>query len=338
MYSIFSEPQLTDISKKRILLDTNVWRYAVDEKLSGRLVTIARRGNVQIQIAPAVIYETLRLKDNDKRDEIVSVMTNRSFVRLMPEAYSESIEILREIAKVCPGVFRKAPHFAKFERQKNDWTRKLSGFWARCRSNPSSEAHFVVSLHENLFDAARAQAQLARKEMSETGMKVRPSLGGMTALLQQETVGWNGEAVEAWRLESLNSINYHLGLGQGAYYDWLSPFIAIDQRFLRSREWVSFWLHGAKKENLPRQWLRWAHSWSQHFLKVTSGTPGDNQIFANFLDTDMIVSADKALIGILDTCRNDAPCVLPVGKKIAAGRDGVEDLIAYLYSKEGNFG
>lgn len=335
MYPNFSEPGVKKDSPKRILLDTNVWRYAVDEKLAGRLVAFARRGKIHIQIAPAVIYETLRQKkDVNKRDEIIAVMTNRNFVRLMTEAYSESVEILREIAKVCPEVFRKEPHFAKFERQRNDWTHKLNGFWSRCKSDVPSEAHFVSTLHDDFFKKAHEQTLFVRHEMNAQGIKEMPPLGGIMASLQQGTVGWNGKKVEAWRFESLNSINYHLAQGEGAYYDWLSPFIQIDHRFLRGREWISFWLHGAKKENLPRQWLRWAHSFSQRFRKVTSGSPGDNQLFAYLLETDVVITADKVFLDILEACRGDSPCTLPEGKRISANRQGVVALIEYLATEE----
>jgi hypothetical protein len=335
MYPNFSELGVKKDSPKRILLDTNVWRYAVDEKLAGRLVAFARRRKVHIQIAPAVIYETLRQKkDVNKRDQIVSIMTNTHFTRLMPEVYSESMEILSEIRRVSPEFLRKNPDLNKFERLKNDWTHKVSGFWSRCKSDVPSEAHFVSALHDDLFEEAREQTSLARHEMNAYGIKERPPLRGLMAQPKQRIEGWNGNPVEVWRLESLKSVTYHLGLGEGAYHDWLSPFIIIDREILSSRKWGAFWLHISDRKKLPRQWLRWAHSFSQRFRKVTSGSPGDNQLFTYLLETDVVITGDKAFLDILEACRSDSPCALPEGKRISANREGTLALIEYLTAEE----
>ena len=39
------------------------------------------------------------------------------------------------------------------------------------------------------------------------------------------------------------------------------------------------------------------------FRKVTPGSAGDTQLFSYFVDTDLVITADKALLEILDECR-----------------------------------
>jgi predicted nucleic acid-binding protein len=85
-----------------VLLDTNIWRYVVNIGSQGALLRIARDGLYDVQIAPAVLHETLRLKNASLRATLVRLMTNSRFHRLMPEAYSESMEILREIERIRP--------------------------------------------------------------------------------------------------------------------------------------------------------------------------------------------------------------------------------------------
>ncbi|MGZ5880341.1 MAG: hypothetical protein ACXWJO_01180 [Xanthobacteraceae bacterium] len=53
----------TRSGKKRALLDTNIWRYVVDHGAQGGLLRVACVGSHMVQIAPGVLYETLRLKD-----------------------------------------------------------------------------------------------------------------------------------------------------------------------------------------------------------------------------------------------------------------------------------
>jgi hypothetical protein len=95
--------------------------------------------------------------------------------------------------------------------------------------------------------------------------------------------------------------------------------------------WVEFWLHLADKSALPRQWLRWAFNFAQRFRRVTPGTPCDTQLSTYFLETDVVVTADRAVVDILEECRPYAPCQLPAGKLISAGARGVEDLLGVLH-------
>jgi hypothetical protein len=49
------------------------------------------------------------------------------------------------------------------------------------------------------------------------------------------------------------------------------------------------------------------------------GLAGDTQLSTYFLETDILVTADKALIDILEECRPYAPCQLPEGKLVSGG-------------------
>jgi hypothetical protein len=115
-----------------------------------------------------------------------------------------------------------------------------------------------------------------------------------------------------------------------AYRDWNAPFVELDDGLLHSAAWVEFWLHLTDKTAMPRQWMRWAYSFAQRFRKVTPGSPGDTQLSTYFIETDVVVTADKALVDILDECRRYAPRQLPKGKLVSAGARGVEDLLRML--------
>lgn len=76
--------------------------------------------------------------------------------------------------------------------------------------------------------------------------------------------------------------------------------------------------------------MRWAYSFAQRFRKTTPGSPGDTQLSTYFLETDIVITADRALLAILEECRPYAPCELPNGKLVAAGAPGVESLLRIL--------
>ena len=264
--------------RRRALLDTNIWRYVVDDHSQGGLLRLARDGSYNVQIAPAVLYEALRLKDSSLRGALVRLMTNSRFHRLMPEAYSESMEILREIERIRPDWLRDAPDLRFFSRLKKDWTRRTGGFWVRCESSPQSEARYVAALDAGQMEMARADAQIARKEIIDKGWKRNPPMDKTLYGFGFPVPGWRGDMVEAWRIESLGVMTHSLAREDGAYHDWMAPFVELDDFLLHSAAWVEFWLYLTGKSALPRQWMRWAHRFAQRFRKVTPGAPGDAQL------------------------------------------------------------
>jgi hypothetical protein len=316
--------------RRRALLDTNIWRYIVDDGAQGRFLRIGRTASYDVQVAPVVVYETLRLKDVQLRARIVRLMTNTRFGRLMPEAYSESMEILREVERVRPDWLRASPDIRFFDRLKNDWSRKTGGFWVRCAESPATDAGYLGTAEGEMIENARAQARLARDEMRASDWKWNPPMDKTLAGFHRPLPGWNGEMVEAWRCDRLTSLSFALARQGNPYRDWIAPFIELDDGLLGSPDWNEFWLHLADKRTLPRQWMRWGHSFAQRFRKVTPGSPGDTALFTYFLDTDVVVTADRALVDILEECRPYAPCQLPEGKLLAAGASGIAGLFSFL--------
>jgi len=316
--------------RRRALLDTNIWRYVVDNDASGRFLRAVSDSAYIVQIAPSVVYETFRLQDAALRETLVHLMTNHRFQRLMPEAYSESMEILREIERVRPNWLRENPDLHFFNRLKKDWSRKTGGFWVRCVRSLEKEASYIATLEGTVMEATRDQARNARKEMIDIGWKSNPSMDKTLAGFSCPVPGWRGDMVEAWRIDSLAAVTNSLSRQRDAYRDWIAPYVELDYGLLESAEWREFWLYLADKSGLPRQWMRWAHSFAQRFRKVSSGAPGDAQLSTYFTETDLVITADKALIDILEECRPYAPCPLPEGKLVPSGASGVASLLQLL--------
>lgn len=315
---------------KRVLLDTNIWRYVLDNRAQGQLLRLARDSAYHVQIAPGVLYETLRLKNAKLRDSLVRLMTNQRFHRLMPEAYSESMELLHEVERVRPEWLRTSPDVAFFNRLKKDWTRKTGGFWVRCARSPRSEANFLTQVEGRMIEGAKAEVQNARKEMMHLGWKRNPSMNKTLGGFNEPRPGWRGDMVEAWRIDCWFGLSYGLSQRGNAYRDWVAPFVDVDDGLLRSPEWLEFWHYLADKNAMPRHWMRWAHSFAQRFRTVTSGSPGDSQLSTYFIETDIFVTADKTLIDILEECRPFAPQQLPEAMLVPAGPTGVEIILSKM--------
>jgi len=316
--------------KPKILLDSNVWRYVIDNSASGRLLNLTRQNRFELMVAPAVVYEALRLNDEILRSKLIRLMTNRAFSRLMPEAYSEAMELLREIKRLRPQWLRKEPDLSFFFRLEADWRKVSGGFWVRCRRSPEHIANQTNELEAETMFNARKQAENARKEIIEADWKSNPPLDKMSAMFKSPRKGWRGDAFEAWRMDGYAAWTYSLKRKEGAYWDWIEPFIELNYGLLDSPDWLAFWIYDVEESFVPREWLRWAFSFTQRFRKVTPGSPGDSQLSTYFLDSDIVISADRIFIEILDTLRAFAPCDLPKGVLIPGGFNGVQSLFDEL--------
>jgi hypothetical protein len=181
-----------------------------------------------------------------------------------------------------------------------------------------------------MIEGAKAEAQRARKEMIDAGWKRNPPMDKTFMGFNFPVPGWRGDMVEAWRIDSLVSMTYALARRGHAYHDWMTPFVELDDDLLRSADWGEFWLYQTDKSALPRQWMRWAHSFAQRFRKVSPGSPCDTQLSTYFFDTDVVITADKALTEILEECRPFAPCELPGAKLVPGGTAGAASLLRFL--------
>lgn len=320
---------MTDKTPRRAaLLDTNVWRYVIDAGAGGTLLRLARDGPTAVLVAPAVMFEVLRLQDAPLRAKLVRLMTDRRFVRLMPEAYSEAMEILSEIRRVRPEWLREQPEMAYFERLRRDWSKKVGGFWGRCARSPSEEARRLQQIEDPIMlEGGRWQAEVARQEIRASEWRKNPPMDKTLAGFREPVAGWRGDMVEAWRLDSWAGLTFALERRGNAYRDWIAPFVELDHGLLESPQWLQFWLYDAATNALPRQWMRWAHAFAQRFRRVTSGAPADTQLATYFIDADILITADKAMLDILEECRGFAPCPLPIGVKMSGSSAGVEKIL-----------
>ena len=73
----------------------------------------------------------------------------------------------------------------------------------------------------------------------------------------------------------------------------------------------------------------WATHFAQRFRKVTPGSPADTQLYTYFPDTDIVITADKALLEILEESRPCAPCPLPSGYFVPPVREGSKTLYSW---------
>jgi len=222
--------------KRRVLLDTNVWRYVSDENAADDVLRAALRAKLQILIAPSVVYEALRTANADLRRRQLWLMTSDKWKRLMPEAYSESQELLVEIRRLRPHWLRATPDLTSFRRFRWDWTRKKNGFWDRARYTSEREARYLAQFgHNDMVATARLEAKRNREDFSNGSLFETAPLNALRARLTEPCPGWNGDRIDPWRVHGWTATTSALSSSRNhPYRDWLSSQVdSVEPRPIR---------------------------------------------------------------------------------------------------------
>lgn len=315
----------------RILLDTNIWRYLVDARLENKLFQVSSKSNVKICIAPAIVVETLRMSDAAMKRKIIELQTRECWDRLMPEAYLECEDVKREMIRAHPEWQLKSKNINLYRKLRYDWVRAKGGFWEKVRLHPEKIAKQYSRQDASSLEEVRKQLRDVRKTVSETGQKLLN-----TKSIQDWRGSWrnplNGEVIEAeaWRVYA-ETIWGNMLSTESVFMEWLG--CEIDLQFLLSYgalDFVKFWQTDVFARNVPREWIRAAIYGLQSERKVTDGNPTDSAIAMHAIDVDLIVSADKNFISMLNWIKVEAPFNTAHGILVGAGNAGVDELLSLL--------
>jgi hypothetical protein len=314
---------------RRILLDSNVWRYIIDAGALPDLQRAARKSRHVIVASPAVLFEAAHADDRKLRDRLLTAMTKPAWKRLMPEAYWEAEELKGEVRRLRPEWLRPSPDLMLFRRVKHDWVRAKGGVWDRI----GQEAHLLQQHDAEMLDRAREQAYALREDARNLPTTWESTPLSMTLCkLSVDTPGWNGSPVEPWRIDALNVFTVAINTVGHPSKDWLAGELDFQFMMFQSEQLTRFWLHEVDLLSMRRHWLRWAFEFLQRLRRVTDGTPVDAQLGTYLIDTDLLVSADKNLIWMASRCQIDAPFTVATPVKVPAGEGAADEVIRLLSS------
>ena len=315
--------------KRRILLDSNVWRYFIDADALPALLSAARHSRHVVAMAPAVLYEAAKTGNVKVRRRLLSAMTLPHWKRLMPEAYSEAEEIRSEVRRVRPEWIRPRPDMNWFNRVKHDWIRAKGGTWDRIRACPE----LLDEVDDGITKPSRGAAYLMREDSMSWSPKWRTA--PLTKTMSEAAApmkGWNGTPVEAWRFDALTAFERALQGKHHPYFDWLGGDIDLDMLAFEQVSLRTFWLHDVATVNMRRQWLRWAFQFLQRQYAVSDGTPVDAQIGCYLVDVDLLLSADKTMVTIAKKCNEDAPFDVAESLRVPGGAACIDAVLEQLHA------
>jgi hypothetical protein len=314
----------------RILFDTNIWNYLADYSSVAALKRAAMGSATKILVAPSTLYEALRINSAETRARRAALITDSAWTRLMPEAYSESQEFLKEIGRLRPQWLKAKGNRGPVQRLRHDWGRTKRGFWTRVRKNPDQEAQYIKELGDVDLEAARKHAYAQRKLFMESNWDFSTPLTDVVGTLVNRPPGYDGDKIEAWRVNAWSSTTNALGNANHPYIEWLSADVNFDVLIRDQASWLRFWFYEIECSQMPRFWLRWAFEHLQLFHKVTDGTPADAQLATYLLEADVVVSADKNFLRITDAVRAYAQFSMAKTKLVAGDKIGATETLEFL--------
>lgn len=312
----------------RILLDTNVWRYLADTDVKHKLFQVASRSNMRICIAPAIVIETLRMSDVQTRNKIIEVQTRSCWHRLMPDSFLQCEDVKREMIRAHPEWELKSKNLNLFRSLRYDWLRTKGGFWEKVRNSPEKVAKDYNRQDSEKLAVARFQSREIRRTLSEKGGRMfdSPSLrewsGSWRNAIDDELV-----KTDAWRVFALTVWSNMLS-EETVLKQWLGCEINVELlTSYGALDFIGFWQAEAREDRVPREWIRAVVYGIQSERKVTDGNPTDSAIATHAVDVDLIVSADKNFVAMLNRIQDDAPCKTAYGVLVQAGRACIDELL-----------
>jgi hypothetical protein len=131
----------------------------------------------------------------------------------------------------------------------------------------------------------------------------------MMAVPSDKPYWWDGRPFEPWRVQFASILLHAVEQGDGAYADWLTPWLKPD--FIEDVDWFRLWVRDVSKDEMPLAWLRWAFEWVQ----------------------DVFVTSDKAFAACVEKVRPHSParlgrglCVPAHDAAVDAAMDALKDL------------
>ncbi|WP_164711169.1 hypothetical protein [Euzebya pacifica] len=225
--------------------------------------------------------------------------------RLPPEALTLCEHLLAGIRQYRPEWLVRRPNLRNYKNNWRDW-RYPKGMWWRFLHDTDAEAQRHGALGGPTLEQARAQAAAAA---AETDLPFHHIAGaGHEATYPDGTPGWEGRPVAAWRADA--DAHTWAALFQAAdhpYRDWLLPYLDVKAVASDRASWRRFWLQDVSEDLVPQQVIVSAVSIVQRTRKTTAGTPVDAQLANYLLDADALVTADKALVDVVEKVRVDTP-------------------------------
>src|SRR5688500_9649674 len=139
----------------KVLFDSNLWRYLADYGERSDLESACAASGIEVVVAPALVFEARRLRDDATRKKILALLAHENWTRLLPEAYLEVEEIKAIVRRSRPEWIVAKPDLTEVGRLRDDWERREGGFWSRAQNDVEPPVTDESSRGDREHDLAR---------------------------------------------------------------------------------------------------------------------------------------------------------------------------------------
>ena len=113
--------------------------------------------------------------------------------------------------------------------------------------------------------------------------------------------------------------------------DFLDLVVNVNKALTSQGSWESLWLDEVTPEDVPHHWLRGTAHPIQIAGRISPGTPGDNQLIAYLFRVHDLVSADRALVRLVDQLAGcDPPFDLARGHRVRQGTETFREVLSLI--------
>ena len=299
-----------------LILDTNVWTYIAKADEGDALRALARGNDIEVVVPPSMLMEALKTRDLSIRRMIVRAMTAPGWTHPPTEALQEAVEFVLEVRRCRPEWCRSHVNEDRVAALSRFWTEKI---WKAARRAPErwAEAHHSV---ENQASQAVLDVQTHNRD-ALTGKQLEAGL--LDRFVDTEDLpeafrnAAPGTRAELWRFVNeqyyWTNLVHFLGRRRAgavedtSVLDWIEPYLDVDRISVDRESFIRFWLLEVARENVPRNWMRWAVEHAQLRRKLALSNGVDSQHTSYLFGIDYFATADKRFIDALDTVRRVSP-------------------------------
>lgn len=313
-----------------VILDTSIWSRIYDQGARPQFEDLEQKAAWTLLVPPSTLLEALRTPKAEVRDGIATLIAAKRRMHPPTEAKVEAGELVSAIRRLRPNWCRRFPKTDRIPTLDNFWQRRV---WQLARDNPAEAAKRLLASEARVDPAGSLQSALQsakrnRKAVLEAnydmkGDNIRHLIADLEKAEPGMRLGWDGEPVEPWRVETAALFWREIVTVPGTanisgqdttIADWTLPWIRREAVKEDRESWNRLLYREVSPADMPRSWVRCHVRYAQYGLKVSHGNAVDEQHASYLPDAQIFLTGDSRYAAIINDTRASSP--VPLAKAI----------------------
>ncbi len=326
-------------SRKRVIVDTNLWSYVGDLGHANALRRVTEEAGFTVLLPPSILVELLRNPHAESRRRHVAAIGAVRGQRMASEAEMCADDFVRMVKRRRPEWLRAIADMSSVDKFHRLWTRDV---WRFANADPDAAHEWVMGGYDPTTEITATQKHNSKQMRTDNFASDYNGLlrTGSPEAAQAHLPGWDGHEVEAWRFDLASRYWFDMTTGRGdrgysgfvqTNRDWIGSRVDMREATTDPTDFVRLWFDEAEVGEVPRDWIRAALAYTQTTKKIGPGNARDEQHSAYLPDADKFLTADRRFASALHEVRRQAPFDFAEPHVVSAG-DGGSSLVDEIAS------